>query len=256
MKIETIAEPSHGLVFVHGPEGDEPPLPIWGANILVTNSCLSIGCRADVDGPTRFILGDIDSVDPRYEPEFIGAIRTPDGQIVISTVAGDTLQQASVAEPYCAISVWRNHPNWPDEVVVGVSAWSVERGPPTFMKGETSTQTSLRLPPEVGHLYISDRTPDLRIHEETFGSERALDTIDLSIAGLQARHLTILTEEASPGPDWILLADRPISNPEKRVIFAIRDGKVILDMHVKTTRTPIQAWFDRERAEIIISVML
>ena len=111
--------PVNSLVLIHGGRGDITPLPIWGARILATNSCVSVACYPEVDGPTDIVLGDAGDVGLDRPPDFEGILRTPERKIVITTVDDQTVLNMPVAAKLTIVKIWRSHPRWPEIVTVG-----------------------------------------------------------------------------------------------------------------------------------------
>jgi hypothetical protein len=112
--------PLNSLLVVSDPNGGTPPIPVRGALVLSTSSCITIGCSSEQDGPTEVVLGDMNEVDPGSRPAFDGVLETPSRAVVVSTVDGDTVLQANAAEPRTHVTIWLNHDRWPDKVIVGV----------------------------------------------------------------------------------------------------------------------------------------
>lgn len=113
--------PMNSIVFVEDQGGGEGPEPVWGASILATDSCISVACFPEVDGETTIVLGRVEEVDPGREPDFVGAIRTGKRNLVITMVDGTVILQSIVPTTSTTVHVWRSHPIWPEEVVIG---WS------------------------------------------------------------------------------------------------------------------------------------
>jgi hypothetical protein len=101
------------------PDGGEPPVPVRGAMVLSTPSCVSIGCCPEIDGETEIRLGPIDEVGLDRLPDFSGTIETPNRILVISTVERDSVLEATVPKPNTRLLIWLSHPRWPDKVIVG-----------------------------------------------------------------------------------------------------------------------------------------
>lgn len=109
----------NGLVFIEDLIGGEPPDPSNDDAIKYTSSCISVTCLHEVDGEAEFTLGPSEEVDPGYEAGFDGEIETPTKKLVITSVEGHTLLQSEVPSIVTRIRVWRNHPLWADQVVIG-----------------------------------------------------------------------------------------------------------------------------------------
>jgi hypothetical protein len=116
----TKVRPINSLLFVSDPNGGVAPIPVWGAMILSTSSCISVACTSEQDGPTEVILGNASDVDPGHPPAFDGALETPNRAVVVSTVDDQTVLKANVPTSETHVRVWINHPRWPDKVIVGL----------------------------------------------------------------------------------------------------------------------------------------
>jgi len=111
--------PPNSLLFVSDVDGGQAPLPVLGAQILATGSCLSIACYPWIDGETTVTLGPSSEVDPGTPPAFDGELETPSRTIVISTVDQKTVLSDNVAGTKTRVRAWVNRPSMPDQVVIG-----------------------------------------------------------------------------------------------------------------------------------------
>lgn len=111
--------PPNSLLFVSDPNGGDPPYPVRDAQILATESCISIACCPWIDGETAVTLGPSREVNPGTPPAFDGELETPSGTIVISTVDQKTILSDEVAGATTRVRAWVNRPLMPDEVIVG-----------------------------------------------------------------------------------------------------------------------------------------
>ena len=109
----------NGVVFIEDEKGGEPPDPSNDDMVKYTSSCISVACLHEIDGEAEFILGPSDEVDPGYEASFDGEIETPTKKLVITSVEENKILQAEVPGIVTRVRVWRNHPLWADQVVVG-----------------------------------------------------------------------------------------------------------------------------------------
>lgn len=95
-------------------------MPVRGAQLLSTSSCISVACYPEQDGPTELLLGEMTEVDPGFDPAFDGELLTPSGTVVVSTATYERLLEARVPKTKTHVRVWTNDPQWPDKVIVGV----------------------------------------------------------------------------------------------------------------------------------------
>src|SRR5690242_21169071 len=86
MQKTTKISPMNSLLFLSDVAGGEPPIPVWGAQILSTPTCISFVCFPEQDGPTEITLGARIDVDPGVTPEFEGELETRRRVVIISTV--------------------------------------------------------------------------------------------------------------------------------------------------------------------------
>ena len=112
--------PPNSIVFISDPNGGEAPDPVWGAMILSTPSCISVGCLPEVDGETEITLGPAQEVDTGDLPDFTGTLETPNRRVVVSTVEEETILEAPVPGTKTGVRVWLSHPRWPEKVIIGL----------------------------------------------------------------------------------------------------------------------------------------
>jgi hypothetical protein len=112
--------PPHSVVLVTDPGETAIPKSMRGSVIAATDSCIAIGCRAEVDGETEFTLGASRDVDPGDRPAFTGELKTPNRRLTVRTVLGRTILEASVSQAQTPIRIWLNDAEEPDRVVVGI----------------------------------------------------------------------------------------------------------------------------------------
>jgi hypothetical protein len=103
MARSTVAAPN-ALLLVMGQPGRKIPESMGGAGIASTDSCIAIGCKADVDGETKVVLGPAQEVDPGSAPAFRGRLATPGGKVLVRTVLGTCVLEMSLR---------RRGPGWP-----------------------------------------------------------------------------------------------------------------------------------------------
>jgi hypothetical protein len=120
MRLSTRVSPVNSIVFIHGPGTGRPPEPIRGATILSTDSCISVACFPEIDGPTEIVLGKTPEVDPGSRSEFDGILKTPNHRIVVTTVDNQVVLATEVDTNFTRIVIWRSHPRWPEIVTIGL----------------------------------------------------------------------------------------------------------------------------------------
>ena len=112
--------PMNSMLFLSDPDGGEPPIPVWGAKILSTPSCISFACNPEVDGPTEISLGTRQEVDPKTPAVFEGDLDTPHRAVIVSTVDKETVVRMDVPGTRTHVCIWYNHPRWPEKVTIGL----------------------------------------------------------------------------------------------------------------------------------------
>ena len=115
----TRVAPPNSLVFISDADGGQPPIPVRGAMILSSPSCVSVGCFPEIDGETEITLGPIGEVSLDGLPDFIGTIETPNRTLVVSTVEGERILGTRVPASNTHVRIWLSHPRWPAKVTIG-----------------------------------------------------------------------------------------------------------------------------------------
>ncbi len=113
--------PPYSLVIIEDPSGGEVP-DTMPAKLCIasTDSCIAVGCLAEVDGETAFTLGEAADVNPGFQPAFDGRLKTPSRKVSLQTVERHTILEAPVQQQETRVRVWTNDPKRPDEVIVGI----------------------------------------------------------------------------------------------------------------------------------------
>jgi hypothetical protein len=116
---KTLYDAQNGLVFVSDINGGKLSEKMSDEMVQATSSCIAIRCLHEMDGPVELTLGSIRELGETGPPEFDQAIETPNRRLMISGVLGEPLLQTDVPQTQTRVRVWRNHPVWPDKIVVG-----------------------------------------------------------------------------------------------------------------------------------------
>jgi hypothetical protein len=111
--------PPNSLLFLSDPDGGTPPEPVWGAEMLWTDSCFSIGCYPSQDGEITVTLGPAREVDPGTRPVFDGVLQTPNRALVVTTVDDEVLLREDVSGTTTRVRAWTNKPSMPDKIIIG-----------------------------------------------------------------------------------------------------------------------------------------
>jgi hypothetical protein len=117
----TRVAPPNSLVLVTDRAGGDPPTHMDNPAIASSHNCVAIGCLSESDGETTIMLGSVDELIQGLA-QFEGALPTPSGGVIVSTVFGDKLVELDVTSEVTWITVWTNDPHEPSEVRIGVKA--------------------------------------------------------------------------------------------------------------------------------------
>lgn len=118
--------PPYSLAFISGPKFGRPPDPFLRkfGEVLATPTCISFGVYMAQEKPTTFTLGDFREVMPQRVPQqppvFDGVLETPEQRVVVSTAESVIFMDMPVRTKTTRVRIWTNHPNEPDEVIIGV----------------------------------------------------------------------------------------------------------------------------------------
>lgn len=110
----------NSLLFLSDRKGGEYPIPVWGAQIQSTPSCISFGCYPEQDGPTEISLGAARDVNPGNSPAFEGDLETPHRAVIVSTVDHKTVMSMIVSKTRTHVRIWLSHPRWPEKIAIGL----------------------------------------------------------------------------------------------------------------------------------------
>lgn len=113
--------PPNSLVLIMDSFGGRIP-DDFGSNLIVaTESCIAIGCRSELDGPTKVTMGIAGELFPLGEPFFSARIQTAGHRLTVQTVYGDIALETEVDADMSTVSVWVNDYSEPDEIVILLS---------------------------------------------------------------------------------------------------------------------------------------
>jgi len=108
----------NAILFVLDPSNEAVAIPEYEGLVSHTDSCVSVGTQADVDGETDVSLGHAAPVD--LQLVFDGSIQTPGGSIAIWTSEGASLGRIDGLNPTTSVAIWVDDNKWPSRVVVAV----------------------------------------------------------------------------------------------------------------------------------------
>ena len=117
--------PMNSLVVVCPPRGaipPEPPRPPTSSPpVMASLSCLLVSCYPEVDGETTVLFGDDTELDPGTPPVFEGIVETFERLIHVEAADCTVFLQAQVPSRSTRVRIWLSHPDWPEEVRIGLS---------------------------------------------------------------------------------------------------------------------------------------
>jgi len=121
MRDYRIVRPVNSLIFISDPAGGQ--VPEWQPDSLIlhTETCISVACYPEQDGPTKIVLGSSKEVDPGWEPALVCELKTPNGAVVVSSAAREKFLDMAVATKNVSVQIWLNDPRWPDQVTIGIA---------------------------------------------------------------------------------------------------------------------------------------
>jgi hypothetical protein len=111
--------PPNSLLFISGPEGDQPIDFSIFKTIRWNSTCIAVSCLTFMDGDTEVTLGAAAEVNPGWAPSFDDVISAKDS-IVISTSERTTVLQQPITGSQTRVKVWINADEEPDKVIVGI----------------------------------------------------------------------------------------------------------------------------------------
>ena len=120
MSVKVSIAPMNSLLFLSDPGGGQPPVPVWGAKILSTPSCVSFACFPEQDGPTEITIGPKSEIEPGALLVFEGELETPNRVVAIETAVHERVVSIDVACEKTKVCIWYSHPKWPDKVTISV----------------------------------------------------------------------------------------------------------------------------------------
>lgn len=119
MTVRTKRRMPNGVLFVDDSGRGILPEEILAQPINATPTCVLVACMHEQFGETDITLGPADSEEPTFPLYFDGMIATPNRLVSVSMVPADVILEERVPDTETRIRVWRNHPKWPERVVVG-----------------------------------------------------------------------------------------------------------------------------------------
>lgn len=101
-----LISPDHALILIMDPEVAILPESMAHNLVASTNSCVAVGTRPALDGPTRVHLSSQSQIHPRLEKVFCGSLETPNKIIKVCGIEGEVELEATVTSERTLIEVW------------------------------------------------------------------------------------------------------------------------------------------------------
>lgn len=112
--------PRNSIVLVEDLNGGDVPTSTDTSLVLATDSCITVGCRAEDDGETEIILKQGSHVDTDDQLVFEGLLQTPSRKVVVRTIQNVTLLEMPVTTTETKLRIWVNDSTEPDHITVCV----------------------------------------------------------------------------------------------------------------------------------------
>ena len=124
MSSSTRLDVPNGLLCIEGlgEVENEEALYAFKLEWLIDRSyfCFYMACQHPDDGETKVTLGEGQEVDPGSSPAFDCMVHTPDPAIKVIIVPNEKILETTVPTSSTRVRIWVNHPQWPDEVIIGL----------------------------------------------------------------------------------------------------------------------------------------
>lgn len=121
MHTSRVIRPVNSIIFICDRAGGQVPRWQKDQQILSTDSCISVACYPEQDGPTKVTLGFASEVDPGHQADFDGVLKAPNRVLTVQNVPHEILLAINIAKGIVRVQVWLNSKKWADDVVIGVT---------------------------------------------------------------------------------------------------------------------------------------
>lgn len=109
----------NAILFILDPSNEAAAIPEYEALVSHSDSCVSVGTQADVDGETEVSLSFVGPSG--LSLVFDGHVQTPTGSIGVMTSEGASLGSIDGLTPRTRVAVWVDDDKWPSRVAIVVS---------------------------------------------------------------------------------------------------------------------------------------
>lgn len=109
----------NSIIFVSDSNLNEVEYPEYVVGELASSneSCISIGTKAEVDGPVTIRFSPVEDSDSSHEI-YRGFVSTPSKKMVVSTSLEDNVLETEVPGNHSEISVWVNDLKFPSLIEI------------------------------------------------------------------------------------------------------------------------------------------
>jgi len=106
--LQAMLSPPNAILFVFDPTNKDVAIPAYvdGKLTAATETCVSVGTQADVDGDTEITLDLGDEVPDGLRQVFFGMILTPGGRVGIITSQFQRVLELEVPVGTLDVSIW------------------------------------------------------------------------------------------------------------------------------------------------------
>lgn len=109
----------NSLLLVRDARSATIPPSMGGALVALTESCIAIGTREETEGPVRISFVEAEEGEALPALEILDhTLVSESGEVVLTTVLGDTLLIRRGAPGPVRLKVYVNHSTEPDEIAV------------------------------------------------------------------------------------------------------------------------------------------
>lgn len=99
-------------------KGDVPE-QFDGSLVAATETCIAIGCRSDIDGPTEFVVGSLAEVDTGEPPIFAGNLKVTHKLAALHTM-DEAFVTITLSKPEIYVKIWVNDQVEPEFIQIGI----------------------------------------------------------------------------------------------------------------------------------------
>ena len=120
MDVHTLTPPN-SVILISDPTSADVPATWREGIVAATDSCIAVGTRASVDGPTSLVVVDASearAVDIPAMKAFDGDLHVASQEVTVESVVGDQYSRRTATDGRVRVQVYVNHRTEPDRIVV------------------------------------------------------------------------------------------------------------------------------------------